>query len=128
MRLLAENRQAELQNIQRAHEIRLDLVADLVLVLVLACADDGRTTAVRNQVDASEVRDGFVHHGFDGGARAHVTEGAETVGMPVLHRGGRVEVGLADGDDEVVVPQGAAGEGAADVACCTEDLRWVRYV
>lgn len=47
--------------------------------------------------------------------------------MPVLHRGGGVHMGLAHGDDEVIVAQGAAGEGAANVACCTENLGDVRY-
>ncbi len=42
--------------------------------------------------------------------------------MPVLHAAEGIDVGLADGDDEVAVVEGAAGEGAADVAGCAEDL------
>lgn len=42
--------------------------------------------------------------------------------MPVADGGWRVDAGLADGDYKVAVVESAAGEGAADVACCAEDL------
>lgn len=42
--------------------------------------------------------------------------------MPVTDGCRSVYAGLADGDDEVVVVEGAAGDGPADVACCAEDL------
>lgn len=71
---LAEMRQRQLDHVERAGEIRLELVADLVLVLVLAGADHAVPGAVGDDVDAAEARDGPVDDAFDCFARADVAE------------------------------------------------------
>lgn len=58
-------------------------------------------------------------HGFAG---AHVTESAEAVLVPVLHRGEGVFEGATDGYDEVASVKTVSDEGAAHVACGAEDL------
>lgn len=53
--LLAEIGQAELQDVERAEEVGLELVADLVVVLVFGGADDAVAGAGRDDVDATPV-------------------------------------------------------------------------
>ena len=66
-----------------------------------------------------------VEGGGDGGADADVaeeTQVAARVGrVPVLHGGEGVFEGAADGGDGVGAVQGAFDEGAAHVACGSED-------
>lgn len=74
---LAEIGQRELDDVQGAPEVGLELVADLVFVLVFAGADDAVAGAVGDYVDARPVRDAGFEDRVDGFADAHVAEEGE---------------------------------------------------
>lgn len=50
---------------ESAHEVRLDLVADLGVVLVFASADYGRAGTVSDDVVTAEVGERFFVDGLD---------------------------------------------------------------
>jgi hypothetical protein len=115
---------------QRAHKVRLKLIADLMLILILTGAYDSIARAVCDYVYAPEMLDRFLDYFGDGFAGAHVAEGAEAVVVPALHGLEGVFEGAADGYDEVVLVQTGADEAAAHVSCAAEDLvksvsRWL---
>lgn len=98
-------RQRQLNHVQRAGEIGLELVPDVEFVLVLAGADHAVAGAIGDDVNATEARDGLVDDGLDGFARADVAEQAEAVvvlGFELFHAFGAILVGAADSGDEVV--------------------------
>lgn len=107
---LAEVGEGELDDVQGAHEVGLELVADLELVLVLAGADDAVAGADGDDVDAFEAGHAFVDDGLDGLADAHVAEEAEIAvverRVPVLHGGELRLVDTAYGADKVIVMKG----------------------
>ena len=143
---LAEIGQRELEDVQCAPEIGLELVADLEFVLVFAGADDAVAGAVGDYVDAGPVRDASFENRVYGFADADVAEEGE-VGLAGCHGGGEgggwagrggmrgfrsrepglhgwdgVGVGAANRCNEVAMGESGFDDGAADVACCPEDL------
>lgn len=58
--------EAGAEDVDGAEEVSLELVADVVVVLVFACADDAVAGAVGDDVDAAPVGDGLLDHIFDG--------------------------------------------------------------
>ena len=73
---LAEMRQRQLNHIQRAGEVGLELIPNIILVLVLAGADDAVAGAIGDHVDASEALDGALDDSLDGFADSYVAEEA----------------------------------------------------
>lgn len=101
-------RQRELNHIQRAHEIRLKLISNIILVLVLAGAQNAIPGAVRDNVDPPEARDGAVDGTFDSLARAHVAEETQAVlvaGFELAHAFGGVFESAAYCGHEVMTVQ-----------------------
>ena len=74
---LAEIRERELDDVERAPEVRLELVADLVFILVLAGADDAVAGTIGDDVEARPVRDAGLDDGANGIADADVAEEGE---------------------------------------------------
>lgn len=58
--------EAGAEDVDGAEKVGLELVADVVVVLVLACADDAVAGAVGDDVDAAPVGDGPLDDIFDG--------------------------------------------------------------
>ena len=135
---LPEIRKRELDDVECAPEVGLELVADLVFVLVFAGADNAVAGAVGDDVDARPVRDAGLNDGANGVADADVAEkgkigGAEWGGRvgiwfrggaewrprgrePGVHVFNSVRVGAADGCDEVAMGKGGFDNRATDVA------------
>lgn len=91
---VAEVGQRQLDDVEGAHEISLELIADFGLVLVLAGANDAVSGAVGDDVETAKVRDGLFDGGRDGGANADVTEQSKVsawVRVPLLQRGRSVD-------------------------------------
>lgn len=105
--LRAEVRQRRLDDVQRAHEVGLELVPDLVLVLVLARPDHAVAAAVRDDVDAAEALERLLDDARHALPRAHVAQHAEAALRPPVHRLGRRLERAAHVRHEIV-----AGEGA----------------
>ena len=119
-------RQRRVHDVEGPHEVGLKLVAQVVLVLVLARADDAVPRAVDHNVYASKAVKGPLDNGTDGVAGSHVAHSGQAAGVVVVHgqdggQGRRLEDAAGTGD-EVIVGEGGLDEGAADVACSTEDL------
>ena len=62
------------EDVDGSEEIGLELIADIVLVLILTCADDAVARVVGDDVDATPVGDGSLDYFFDGGAYADIAE------------------------------------------------------
>lgn len=131
--------QRQLDDVQGAPEVRLELIADLVFVLIFARAHDAVAGAVGYDVDAAPVREGLFVDGGDGLADADVAEEGEVGrlrggfgvvelagggrdGVEFLHAGEVIVEGAADCCDQVRMGEGGFDDGAAHVACCSEDL------
>jgi hypothetical protein len=120
---LAEVRQRELYHVQRPHEIRLELVPDLVRVLVFPRPDDAVARTVGDNVDTAPVADRGVKDRFHRTADPHVAEEAQAVGrVPLSHRRQAVFKRATDRRDFVAVGERRFSNGAAHVACGPEDL------
>ena len=70
----AEVGKTGMEDIEGAEEVGLELVADVIVVLVFAGADDAVTGAVGDDVDAAPVIDRLLDHVVNGRADAHVAE------------------------------------------------------
>jgi len=77
-----------LQDVQRAPEVGLELVADLVVVLIFARADDAVAGAVGDDVHAAPVGERCFEDGVDGLPDADVAEKADEAGGFVGSSGG----------------------------------------
>lgn len=83
--------QSELDDVQRAHEICLELPSDLIFVLVFACADNAVAGAVGNDIDAPVFLDAFLNRIFYRRSYSHIAKQAmvvfriDRVEMPILH-------------------------------------------
>ena len=121
---------------ERAPEVGLELVPDLVVVLVLAGADDAVAGAVGDDVHACPMFQALSEDGVDGRADADVAEegeergrlgrcvhrrGVGRIGGERVHAGERVRQATADCRDQVGVGKGGFDDGATHVACGAED-------
>lgn len=68
-----------------SHKIGLELVAQVLLVLVLASADDTISGTIGDDVDSSKAVDCKLDYSVNGLTISHVTHGAETVLMVGRH-------------------------------------------
>ncbi|KAL8912368.1 MAG: hypothetical protein Q9172_007513 [Xanthocarpia lactea] len=122
----AEVGETGMEDIEGAQEVGLELVADVIVVLVFARADDTVAGAVGDDVDAAPVVDRLLDHVVDGRADADVAEEGK-VAIRVCLEGvlSRCEVILvapAYGGDKVVVGESGLCYGSANAACSSEYL------
>ncbi|KAI4268840.1 MAG: hypothetical protein LQ337_007609, partial [Flavoplaca oasis] len=117
---------ASTEDIDCTEEIGLELIADIVLVLILTCADNAVARAIGDDVDAAPMGDGSLNHVFDRGAYADVAEereGAVWIGSKGgMSRDECVFTALTDCGDEIMMRQGGFGYRSSDIACGSKDL------
>ena len=121
-----------MQDIHCAPKPHFKLISDIPLILILARANDAITGTVDNDIDAAPVVERFPNDSVDSGADADVTESGEEAVWGLirdigLNFGDGFLVSSTNGGDGVVVRDGGEGDGAANVACCAEDLRRVNW-
>lgn len=66
--------QASVDDVDGAEEVCLELVADVVVILVFAGADDAVAGAVGDDVHTAPVGKGLLHNVFNSGSDAYVAE------------------------------------------------------
>lgn len=114
--------QRRVDDVQRAHEVGLELVAQIVLVLVLARPDDAVARAVCDHVDAAKLVHDLPEDAIDRLPRAHVAQEAQAVFMDALHV---LLWRLKDSPyraHQIAVGQGAFDQRPAHVAGAAKDL------
>lgn len=120
--LAPEVGQRGVDDVQRAHEVGLELVAQIVLVLVLARADDAVARAVCDHVDAPQLVHNVPEDAIDRLPRAHVAQQAQAVFMDAVHVLLRRLKDSPYRAHQVAMRQGAFDQRAAHVAGAAEDL------
>ncbi len=136
---LAKVRQRQLNDVEGAPEVRLELVPDLIFVLIFTRTDHAVAGAIGYDVNAAPVGEGYLVDGGDRFANTDVAEQGEIWGLvvgavsvslagggrrrvEVLHAGEIIMKAAADGGDKVGVSEGGFDDRAAHVACSPEDL------
>nr|POE65267.1 maintenance of mitochondrial morphology protein 1 [Quercus suber] len=119
--LRAEQRQRRLHDVQRAHEVCLELRPQLALVLVLARRDHPVPRRVHHHVHAAERLRRPLHALRHRRPHPHVAQQAHAPLVPAAHLRQRVLLRAPDGRDAVAVRQRGLHERAPDVAGCAED-------
>ncbi|KAL8689415.1 MAG: hypothetical protein Q9218_004915, partial [Villophora microphyllina] len=101
-------------------EVRLELIADVVFVLIFAGTNDAVAGTVGDDIDAAPMGDGLLYRGIDCWSDANIAkEGEAAVRERVKGRSNGSHCILmipTNGGDEVTVGKSGFGDGSADMA------------